>query len=736
MTFHRIASVIVLAAAGAATVVAQQASREAARQKATFDASTTAVLVDVVVRDGKGRPITDLTAGDFELREDGTRQTIGSFTRVSRGAGIGINVAVKEPGGVTTVGTPPPAPVQDETPEKEDKTPSVTALVFDALSAEAVGMCQKAALEALPMTATPNALVGVFSTSPAITPLQLYTGDPTLVREAVRRVMATGQSIRPDLETLQAMRERREALDRQAQNALSQTSTAGGAGLAGTSSNIGQVEMERHVAIGQLRMLQTFDTLEREQRGQSTTNALSAILQSMVEMPGRKTVVMFSEGLPATPALEANLQSVIEAANRANITVYTIDAAGLRAVSGTRETKQEIDEATKERLRQLASPSDYTDQPIMRIVERTEELLKLDNHAGLARLAKDTGGFLVRDTNNLRSAFKRIDEDTRFHYLLTYVPTNSNFDGTFREIDVKVRRPGVDVFARNGYRALRHAMPLPILGYEEPALAVLDSAKLPNGFPFSSVAMSFPESGRPGLSPLVVRVKTDVLTFEEQPDLGTYAAQATVVARYRDPKGNVVHKASQQYQLNGRKGELAAAKKGEIMFYRAPTLPPGAYTVEVVIMDGLGRASTRVASLDVPRASTNDLRMSSIVLVGRAEQVKDGKDAANPLYAGDVLFYPSGEPFSRAADRQLTAFYTIYPGAGFATPDATMEVQRNGQVIAATPVTLGARDAQGRIQQVSRMPLAPLTPGTYELKVSVHDAKTKLTQSAFFQVRD
>jgi VWFA-related protein len=736
VTFHRIASVIGLAAVAAATVVAQQPSREQPRQRATFDASTTAVLVDVVVRDSKGRPITDLTAKDFDLREDGARQTIGSFTRVSRGAGIGINVAVKEQGGVTTVGTPPPAPPQDETPEKEDETPSVTALVFDALTAEAVGMCQKAALEALPMTATPNSLVGVFSTYPAITPLQLYTDDPVRVREAVRRVMATGQSARPDLETLQAARERREATDRQSQNAISQTSTAGGAGLSGTSSSIGQAEMERHLAIGQLRMLQAFDTLEREQRGQSTTNSLFAILQSMVEMPGRKTVVMFSEGLPATPALEANLQSVIEAANRANITVYTIDAAGLRAVSGTRETKQEIDEAAKERLRQLSSPSDYTDQPIMRIVERTEDLLKLDNHAGLARLAKDTGGFLVADTNNLRSAFKRIDEDTRFHYLLTYVPTNANFDGAFREIDVKVKRPGVEVFARNGYRALRHAMPLPILGYEEPALAVLDSAKLPNAFPFSSVVMSFPESSRPGLSPLVVRVKTDVLTFEEHPDSGTYDAKATVVARYREPKGNVIHKVSQQYQLNGRIDDLAAAKKGEILFYRAPTLPPGAYTVEVVVVDGLGRASTRVASLDVPRASLNDLRMSSIVLVGRAERVSDGKDAANPLYAGDVLFYPSGEPFSRAGDRQLTAFYTIYPGAGFATPAATMEVQRNGQVIATTPVTLGERDAQGRIQQVSRMPLAPLTPGTYELKVSVHDAKTTLTQSAFFQVRD
>ena len=80
----------------------------------------------------------------------------------------------------------------------------------------------------------------------------------------------------------------------------------------------------------------------------------------------------------------------------------------------------------------------------MRLVERTEDLMKLDSHAGLARLANDTGGFLVSETNNLRGALRRIDEDTRFHYLLTYVPKNLDFDGRFRAIDVKVKRPGVE----------------------------------------------------------------------------------------------------------------------------------------------------------------------------------------------------------------------------------------------------------------------------------------------------
>jgi VWFA-related protein len=733
---HRIASVIACSAAVVALVGAQQPANQPVRSKATFESFTTAVLVDVVVRDGKGRPVTDLTAADFELREDGAPQTIGSFTRVSRGDGIGINVALKEPGNVTTIGTPPPP--EDGTPEKEDRSPSVTALVFDALSAEAVNFCQRAALDALPMTQTPNARVGVFSTSPAITPLQAYTDDPTLVRQAVRKVMATGQSQRPDLDVLQAARERRDAVDRQSQLVLSQTSTAGGAGLAGNSSNIGQVEMERHMAIGQLRMLQAFDVLEREQRGNATTNALFAILQSMTEVPGRKTVVFFSEGLPASPALEANLQAVVESANRANISVYAIDASGLRAVSGTLETKREIEEATKERLRQLASPSDYTDQPIMRIVERTEDLLKLDSQAGLARLANETGGFLVADTNNLRGAFKRIDEDTRFHYVLTYVPKNLNFDGGFRAIDVKVKRPGVNVFARNGYRAQRLAPTLPALRYEEPTLAALESAKLPNRFPFSTVAMNFPEPKRVGLSPIVVRVKTDQLTYQEHPESDTYDGEAIVVTRYKDARGDVIHKDSQQYHLSGKLGELAAARKGEILFYREPTLPPGTYSVEVGVTDTYGpRSSVRVSTVEIPRAGANDLRMSSLVFIGKMERVTQGRNPDNPLYAGDVLIYPGGgEPVSRSADKQVGVFYTIYPPAGFSAPTGTLEILRGGTTLTTTPVTLGQRDAQGRIQQVTRIPLAPLTAGMYELRVNVRDGQSALTRSAFFQVKD
>ena len=83
---------------------AQQRPREAPRTGEPYTAATTAILVDVVVRDKRGKPITDLTKDDFEIYENEVPQTVGSFSVVSRASGIGIQVKRRLPG-TTTVAT-------------------------------------------------------------------------------------------------------------------------------------------------------------------------------------------------------------------------------------------------------------------------------------------------------------------------------------------------------------------------------------------------------------------------------------------------------------------------------------------------------------------------------------------------------------------------------------------------------------------------------------------------------
>ena len=75
----------------------------------------------------------------------------------------------------------------------------------------------------------------------------------------------------------------------------------------------------------------------------------------------------------------------------------------------------------------------------------------------LITLATATDGVAVINSNSFTPALNRINEDLASYYLLGYYTSNTKSDGTFRKIDVKVKRPGVNVRARRGYLALTAA---------------------------------------------------------------------------------------------------------------------------------------------------------------------------------------------------------------------------------------------------------------------------------------
>src|SRR3954467_11597015 len=151
--------------------VAQSVVQSADSQSLTSTA--TAILVDVVVRDRKGRPVVDLAATDFEIAEDGIPQKADTFTRVSHGNGIGIGVGWKSAehtitgsAGAKTAGAP-----STETPPDD----ATTALVFDHLSSESLRLAQRATLEYIPLSGESGVRVGVFATDPGIRAVQEFT---------------------------------------------------------------------------------------------------------------------------------------------------------------------------------------------------------------------------------------------------------------------------------------------------------------------------------------------------------------------------------------------------------------------------------------------------------------------------------------------------------------------------------------------------------------------------------
>ena len=737
MTRHRVAVVAcLLCAAAAARDVASQAPVRP-RDRQAIASTTTAVLVDVVVRDRRGRPVTDLAAGDFTIAEDGVPQTVDSFTRVTRGGGIGVGVAWKQPN--TTVALPPPvadpADPAAAAPPEEDST---TALVFDHLSAESLRLAQKATRDYVPLSGEWQGKIGVFATDPGVRVVQGYTSDPALVRRAVERVLpaATAAADQNSERAEELIRRRAELRGQGASGAA--TGGASGPALGRAAAERGERETELTLLQTELNLMRSFDQIDREHGGYDSARALLAVVQTLAYMPGRKAIVFFSEGLPVTPALSARLDIVINAANRANVTTYTVDANGLRAKSSLTTMRKEMDAFADERRFQNDTGVTRTEGPITMAFERVEDTLRIDSRTGLARLAEDTGGFLIEQTNDLSSAFRRIDEDNRFHYLLTYSPKNAVLDGKFREIRVNVRRSGLQVFARKGYRAgpLRSAPDAG--GYERPALDLLDRTPLPKAFPVQAAGFSFPDPARPGLSALLVRVRTDALRFVVDPVQSTYSAQAVIVVRIRDGQRREVQKVSQQYVLAGAAKDVDAARNGEILFYRDADLPPGVYTAETIVFDANANdGSARLATLTVPAPDPSAPAMSSLVLVKRVEEVTPGTpgvDAAGPLYVGEQLLYPNlGEPYRKSDTRELPFYFALYGDTRGASAHA--QLLRNGQPLAEAQLDLPP-PAGSRIQHVGRLPIDALAPGTYELRIRVTDPRVELSRSAFFTLQN
>jgi len=659
-----------------------------ADQTPRFRAATSAVIVDVVVRDGEGRLVTNLTKDEFRITENGDPQMIDSF-RV-----VGVPAAKERTGDASSsferaLGQPAGAP---ET--------HVVGLVFDRLSLEARLLAQRATLSYLHDAKRPGDRVGVFAIDLSLKTLQNFTDDARAVETAVNRATRRPSArigvpgvFSPQVETSDT-----------------------GRGNSPSSAPIPSGAIPSADVFDEMlsRLDKTYEKLERDHAGYATLNALLAIVHAMHQLPGRKTLVFFSEGLILPEAAQHHLESLVDTANRANVAIYTLDAAGLRVRSPLEETR--------ERLEQRMSVPDA----LMRNPE-----------AGLAILADETGGTAIRGTNDLRPGLQRIGDEIASHYLLGYAPSNQMLDGKFRRIGVSVAPAGLHVRARRGYVAVREDPTMPVLRFEAPAVALLDGATVPNAFPMRAGALAFPEPNRPGLTAVIVQFQQNVITFGDDKEKKRYAGDVCIVVRIKDRNDQIVRKLSQRYELSGPLNQLDAAKQSEILFYREPELAPGVYTLEAIVYDAVAqKGSARLATVEVEPVDASATRISSLMIVRRSERVPAAeRNAANPLYFGEMLLYPNlGEPLRKAVDKELTLAAVIYPAAGAAPPAATLQLVQNGKLLAQAPIQLPAADAAGRLQYVGRLSTENLAPGAYELRLAVGAPAAQQIRSTLFRI--
>ena len=700
------ASVLALATA---SPQAQQPPTSTDRPK--FGTSTAAVVVDVIVRDKKGHPVVDLTKDDFEVLENGTVQTLLDFQRAVPGASAPQDAEASSNRAGASVAVVPAAGA--EAPLKEQ---AITAIVFDWLTDQSRFEAWKAASMLLDQMDA-NDYVAVFVIDQALRRLVPYTRDTRLLKaafdNAVTRPTRTGA--RPDGAIVNS-------LVRQ-----SDLPTTPGAEF-GAGANTELSAPGDYAAVAMAAMLEQqmkWETyMNRQQQGFAVSNGLLALVEQLSGMPGRKTVVLLSEGFEVPDNVRKKFNEVEDRANRHNVTFYTMDAAGLRVHSRMPRIAAMVGQAGEQNFA-TGIASDPTG-------DRTEMMWR-DPTAGLEPLARHTGGLYIGDTNNLKEGFAKVSADRRFYYLLAYASSNPALDGTYRKIDVRVRRPDVKVRARGGYVASPSIEETPRGDYESAAAAVLDASPPAAAFPFQLRAISTPLDGEPGRTSLLAAVDTSVMTFRENPSSRTYDGEVTVLARVKSREGHALVTQSQLYQLHGELDELDAARRGRLLFFRTPEVPPGAHTVEWVVRDGTsGEASVLRSAIDVPES---DLRpvVGDLVIVDHAEKAPEDDPAMrrHPLVWNGMLLYPSlGLPISKGDRKDLTFFLPMLVDPG-APPATRLELLNAGRSLGAIDVPAAKADRDS-LRQVGQLPIDKLPAGVYELRATITVGERTVSRTAAF----
>jgi VWFA-related protein len=687
-----------------------------------------AVVIDVVVRDGKGRPVTDLRKEDFQLLEDGVEQQIGDMTvagvvdtraaRPARGnkslaaAGSGANDANAS----ATAAVPAGA--------------DFLAIVFDRLSPDARALAYRGALAAVD-TLRDGDFVGIFVSNLSLETIQPYTNDRDRIRKGIREAATRATAAFDRL----SMRQKEydtlgNVLPGDAHPSVPDVASAESEGrpVDGRTSLLrlmGSLQVGTHAA---------WELMSRDYQGYATTNALMAVTSALGMLPGRKTVVFFAEGLAIPDAVLPHFRDVVMTANRANVSVYSVDAAGLRVHSEDATTAREV---TAMAALGTHLKADGSNSSSLAVLERNEDVLRKDPRTSLSLLADQTGGFLIENTNDLASGFRRIDGDRRFHYLLTYAPRSSESDGKWRSVVVRVPSREVTVRARAGYLAVRSASTLPVLAYEGPALAALERSPAPEDLPLRAAAFVFPGRSEPRV---VVLAATDAaaVRFDRDGTGSGYRTDFTIVARVLDERHQVVRKASEPYRLSGPAQQEEQARRGEVLFYRQPALASGTYTLETAVHDALGGASgVRRTQFVVPAATPGDLQVSSLVLARRAERVPpEERQKDNPLFVGEALIYPNlGEPVVKSQQKALTFLVALQAGKGDA-PAATMQVVQAGKAIVEGPIALPPPNADGRIDHVLQIASESLPAGRYTFRLTIVQGDRREVREAQFELVD
>ncbi len=391
--------------AGQAPAPQPPAPADPAVQRPTFRAFIDLVTTDVIVRDGTGQFVADLAKEEFDVFEDGVKQEVASVQLVHGGRTFNLQA--------------PPAPAPQEgiiLPQARPTNDAAGRIFLFFVDDLHMNFRDTSRIRQLfekmnRMLLHEGDMFGVVSTGTSSIAIDL-TYDKKRMDEAIKKI--AGSALKPS-EIIQGP---------QGPNGNSELKYRAHVAFSTAYdivSNLSKVQNRRKAVI-YVSNGYDFNPFEGSRFGDPNIVGMKNERYNnntgMEYDPFTRTSNQFADA-----DLARELSELTRAANRANATFYTIDPRGLVAGS---DLDEQVD------------MTEWNNH-----IRKTQDSLRV--------IAEETGGFAVINQNDFDKSLKRIDAESSDYYVLGYCSSNPDPLKRTRKIEVKAKRPNLDIWSRKSY---------------------------------------------------------------------------------------------------------------------------------------------------------------------------------------------------------------------------------------------------------------------------------------------
>jgi len=687
-----------------------------AQQDEVVKVKTNLVNIDVIVKDKKGKYISDLKAEDFTITENGQPQKLEFFD-----APLSRTDTVK-PGETVGVAPPPPATA----------TRHYVALVLDSQSTDITNLKQvrEGATKYVKEQVTDADAVAILAVTNGLQMLQPFTQDKTKLITAIERLGSPDSKNLEQKELTENITNLRELIN----NASTASITTAAGGSEGARILIAQHVLQQFIRLRTALSLQ---------QSRPVLAALAAIAEGLRPIPGKKTLVLLSQGFVTPAVLDWQVQSTIDIANRANVAIYIIDSAGLRAgapASGSIAPPSALAGVSaitsqEERIRGIGGET---------VFDNVRQEGQSREYDILYRMSGDTGGKFLKGNNDIGLGLERINQEIQARYTLAYRSTNQNFDGTFRKVKIEVRRPDAQIASRSGYYAIPPEEIVLLSPADKKLFADFDSAKANPGLPLFVSLTPFRTGDGLYTVPLAIEIPPSAVKFDRKGD--KQSMQLEVLGVLKATPERMLSRLGGNFDVNLSADNYKQIQNDNIFYRQDMQLASGDYTLDLIVKDKQSGKITAQRQQFVLTEPDAEFAATPVVLsryVEAASQLPPNPDFADVFVYGKQLIRPSAARQFKASDN-LIMYLAAYnaansPDTGKPLVRVSVRLMKDGQP-ASKFFDFVLTEMQSRpvphLTFAEYIKLASLAPGRYQAVIEVKDMVTRKSskQEAPFEI--